>query len=194
MNSGENLTCFKAYDIRGKLGEELNEEIAYRVGRATAQSLNSKTVAVGFDARATSTDLAGTVAKGICDAGADVLDIGLAGTEEMYAAVTEFNACAGIEVTASHNPIDYNGMKIVGRASKPLSEQEFRLIKSLAEESNFSQSQKTGVVFDKKEVASAAYVDKVLEFVDCANLKPLKIIINSGNGAADLPWMQLIKN
>ena len=110
MNSGKNLTCFKVYDIRGKLGEELNEDIAYRVGRATAQSLNSKTVAVGFDARATSPDLAGAVAKGICDAGANVLDIDLAGTEEMYAAVTEFEACAGVEVTASHNPIDYNGM------------------------------------------------------------------------------------
>ena len=71
---------------------------------------------VGFDARATSPDLARALASGICDAGADVLDIGLAGTEEMYAAVTEFDACAGVEVTASHNPIDYNGMKIVGTA------------------------------------------------------------------------------
>ena len=108
------------------MGEELNEDIAYRIGRATAQSQKAKTVAVGFDARATSPDLAGAVAKGICDAGADVLDIGLAGTEEVYAAVTEFDACAGIEVTASHNPIDYNGMKIVGRGSKPLSDQEFK--------------------------------------------------------------------
>ena len=74
------------------------------------------------------------MAKGICDAGADVLDIGLAGTEEMYAAVTEFDACAGIEVTASHNPIDYNGMKIVGRGSQPLSDEEFEAIKDLAEE------------------------------------------------------------
>ena len=184
MNSGKNLTCFKAYDIRGKLNEELDENIAYRVGRTTAQSLNSKTVVVGFDARATSTGLAGAVAKGICDAGADVLNIGLAGTEEMYAAVTEFEACAGVEVTASHNPIDYNGMKIVGRGSKPLSYDEFERIKGLAMENNFSQPQKMGFVLDKKEVARAAYVDKVLGFVDCAILKPLKIIINSGNGAA----------
>ena len=123
--SVKNLTCFKAYDVRGKLDEELNEDIAYRIGRATAQSQKAKTVVVGFDARATSPDLARAVAKGICDGGADVLDIGLAGTEEMYAAVTEFGACAGIEVTASHNPIDYNGMKIVGRGSKPLSDDEF---------------------------------------------------------------------
>ena len=184
MSSGKNLTCFKAYDVRGKLGTEINEDIAYRIGRATAQSQKAKTVIVGFDARETSPDLAFAVAKGICDAGADVFDIGLAGTEEVYAAVSEFDACAGIEVTASHNPIDYNGMKIVGRGSQPLSEQEFGLIKNLAEESNFSQSQKTGVVFDKKEVARAAFVDKVLGFVDCSNLKPFKIVINSGNGAA----------
>ena len=137
MISGKKLTCFKAYDIRGKLGEELDEDLAYRIGRATAQSQKAKTVAVGFDARATSQGLANAVAKGICDAGADVLEIGLAGTEEVYASVLEFGACAGIEVTASHNPIEYNGMKIVGRGSQPLSEQEFGLIKVLAGENNF---------------------------------------------------------
>ena len=88
MNSVNKLTCFKAYDVRGKLGEEFNKDIAYRIGRAIVQSQQAKAVAVGFDARATSPDLAQAVAKGICDAGADVLGIGLAGTEEMYAAVT----------------------------------------------------------------------------------------------------------
>ena len=184
MNSVKNLSCFKAYDVRGKLGEEINSDIAYRIGRATAQSLNSKTVAVGFDARATSPDLARAVAKGICDAGADVFDLGLAGTEEMYAAVTEFDACAGIEVTASHNPIDYNGMKVVGRYSKPLSNDEFEAIKELAESDYFIKGPKKGAVVNKKEAARAAYVEKVLGFVDCTKLKPLKIVINSGNGAA----------
>ena len=184
MISGKNLTCFKAYDVRGKLGQELDEEIAYKIGRATAQSQKAKTVAVGFDARATSPGLTDSLAKGICDAGADVLDIGLAGTEEVYASVTEFGACAGIEVTASHNPIDYNGMKIVGRGSKPLNDQEFKAIKELTECDSFIQSPKKGVVLDKKEAARAAYVEKVLGFVDCVNLKPLKIVINSGNGAA----------
>ena len=88
MNYFKKLTCFKTYDIRGKLGEELDEDIAYRIGRATAQSQKAKTVIVGFDARATSSNLAQAVARGICDAGADVLDIGLAGTEEVYAAVS----------------------------------------------------------------------------------------------------------
>ncbi len=184
MTFVKKLTCFKAYDVRGKLGEELFEDIAYRIGRATAQSQKAIKVVAGFDARATSPDLARAVAKGICDAGADVLDIGLAGTEEMYSAVKEFGACAGIEVTASHNPINYNGMKIVGRGSKPLSDWGFEAIKNLAQESNFDQSRKEGIVINKKEVARAAYIEKVLGFVDCSNLKPLKIVVNSGNGAA----------
>ena len=175
---------FQSYDVRGKLGEELNEGIAYRIGRATAQSQQAKTIVVGFDARATSPDLAQALAKGICHAGADVLEIGLVGTEEMYAGVTEFDACVGVEVTASHNPIDYNGMKIVGRGSQPLTEQEFGLIKDLVEENNFSQPQRTGAVLDKKEMARAAYIEKVLGIVDYSDLKPLKIVINSGNGAA----------
>ncbi len=192
MNSVNKLTCFKAYDVRGKLGEEINEDIAYRIGRATAKSQKAKTVILGFDARATSPDLACAVAKGICDAGADVFDIGLAGTEEVYAAVSEFGACAGVEVTASHNPIDYNGMKIVGHGSKPISDDEFGRIKDLAEKNNFSRPQQTGSVLDKKEVARAAYVEKVLGFVDCSKLKPLKIVINSGNGAAG-PTLDAIK-
>ena len=113
MSPGKPLTCFKAYDIRGKLGEELNQEIAYLIGCATAQSLNTGSVVLGFDARETSAGLAQAVARGICDAGANVLEIGLSGTEEVYSAVMSFNADAGIEITASHNPIDYNGMKIV---------------------------------------------------------------------------------
>ena len=155
MTSHKNLTCFGTYDIRGKLGEEFNEGIAYRIGRATAQSQNAKTVAVGFDARATSPDLAKAVAKGVCEGGADVLYIGLAGTEEMYAAVTELEACVGIEVTASHNPIDYNGMKIVRSGSQPLSVQEFKAIRELAEGNSFFKVQKTGAVLDKKDDARA---------------------------------------
>ena len=120
MTLVNNLTCFKAYDVRGELGEEFNEDIAYRIGRATAQSQKAKTVVVGFDARATSPGLADAVAEGICDAGADFLEIGLSGTEEVYAYVAGSGACAGIEITASHNPIDYYEMKIVGRRLRSL--------------------------------------------------------------------------
>ena len=122
MTQNIRLNCFKAYDIRGKLGAELTEEIAYRIGRSVAQVLQTTHVVIGYDARETSPSLANAVARGVQWAGANVLDIGLSGTEEMYWAVTSQNACAGIEVTASHNPIDYNGMKIVKRGSEPLSD------------------------------------------------------------------------
>ena len=151
MNTASELTCFKAYDVRGILGEELNESIAYLIGRATGQSLNAKTVAVGFDARESSPSLALAVMRGICDAGADVLNIGLAGTEEVYSAVYTFNADAGIEVTASHNPIQYNGMKIVKKGPQPLSDHEFAKIKYLAEEVKFIDAKRPGSIIDKKK-------------------------------------------
>ena len=178
------LKCFKAYDIRGRLGEELNEDIAYRVGRATAESQNTKSVIIGFDARATSLSLAKAVAKGICDTGADVLDIGLVGTEEVYAAVSEFNTDAGIEVTASHNPIEYTGMKIVKHQSQPLSADEFSKIKYLAEKGNFNHVVASGLTIDRKTEAREAYIEKILEFVKLESLESKKIVVNSGNGAA----------
>ena len=184
MKENNKLECFKAYDVRGQLGRELNEDIAYRVGRAVVQSLKAKTVALGFDARETSPSLAKAVASGVCDSGADVLDIGLSGTEEIYSAVSAFNIDAGIEVTASHNPINYNGMKIVKHQSRPLSDQEFLNIKHLAEENNFFCSKRSGSVINKVSSARKVYVDKILNFVNLQILKPLKIVINSGNGAA----------
>lgn len=111
----EKLTCFKAYDIRGKLGSELNEEIAYRIGRAYCQWLKPAKVVVGGDARATSVELKNALAKGLMDGGADVIDIGMVGTEEVYFATRFYGVDGGIQVTASHNPIDYNGMKLVKR-------------------------------------------------------------------------------
>ena len=128
------LTCFKAYDVRGKLGVNFNAAVAYRIGRAVAQHFQAANIVVGYDARETSSDLAAAAMRGICDAGSNVMSIGLAGTEEMYWAVTESNACAGIEITASHNPINYNGLKIVKSGSRPLDDKDdFQVIKTLAE-------------------------------------------------------------
>ena len=184
MNSGGGLTCFKSYDVRGKIGDELNPEIAYRIGRATVDILGAKNLVVGFDARETSAALAKSISLGICEAGADVIEIGLAGTEEMYAAVTAFNTSGGIEVTASHNPIDYNGMKIVKHGSQPLSTNEFAGIQHIAEENKFSLPQRTGLLINKESEARVSYIEKILAFICLENLKPLKIVINSGNGAA----------
>ena len=116
------LTCFKAYDVRGELGVNFDATIAYRIGRAAAQHFQAKSIVIGLDTRETSPELAAAVMHGICDAGSNVFSLGLAGTEEMYWAVTEFNACAGIRIIASHNPINYNGIKIVKLGSQPLND------------------------------------------------------------------------
>lgn len=112
-NDMKKLTCFKAYDIRGKLGEELNEDIAWRIGRAYGEFLKPKTIVLGGDVRLTSETLKLALARGLQDAGVDVLDIGMSGTEEIYFATFHLGVDGGIEVTASHNPMDYNGMKLV---------------------------------------------------------------------------------
>ena len=179
------LTCFKAYDIRGELGVSMNPSIAYRIGRAVAQHFQARSVIIGRDARETSQELAEAVARGVGDAGGDVMDIGLAGTEEMYWAVTEFSACAGIEVTASHNPINYNGVKIVKSESQPLDDvKDFKVIKRLAETENWVAAKSSGIIYEMSENARHKYTKRVLSFIDVALLKPLKIVVNSGNGAA----------
>ncbi|MET0094992.1 MAG: phosphomannomutase CpsG, partial [Sedimenticola sp.] len=135
------LSCFKAYDIRGKLGTELNEDIAYRIGRAFAQFLDARRVVVGGDIRETSEPLKQALARGLMDAGADVIDIGMTGTEEIYFAAFHLDVDGGIEVTASHNPIDYNGMKPVGRGAVPISgDTGLHEIQRLAEENRFEPS------------------------------------------------------
>jgi phosphomannomutase len=178
------LTCFKAYDIRGKLGVNFDADVAYRIGRAVAQHFQAANIVVGFDARETSPELAAAVMRGICDAGSNIMSIGLAGTEEMYWAVTEFNACAGIEITASHNPINYNGMKIVKSVSQPLDDQEdFQAIKAIAEDQTWIENSSKGSIKDISKEARKKYVQRVLSFLNHSNLKPLKIVVNSGNGA-----------
>ncbi|MCT8151252.1 phosphomannomutase CpsG, partial [Klebsiella aerogenes] len=132
------LSCFKAYDIRGKLGSELNEDIAYRIGRAFGEYLKPKEVVLGGDVRLTSESLKLALAQGLQDASVDVIDIGLAGTEEIYFATSYLEVDGGIEVTASHNPLDYNGMKLVRESSKPISgDTGLRHIQILAEENSF---------------------------------------------------------
>ena len=179
------LTCFKAYDVRGEIGVNIDVSLAYRIGRAVAQHFDAKSVVIGFDARETSPAFATATARGAMDAGADVLDIGMAGTEEMYWAVTEFGACAGIEITASHNPINYNGMKIVKSGSRPLDDAgDFQVIKALASAQQWVDVDALGKEFDRSTEAREAYVGRVLSFADAKALRPLKIVVNSGNGAA----------
>lgn len=180
------LTCFKAYDIRGKLGTELNDDIAYRIGRAFGEYLKPKKIVLGCDVRLTSESLKLSLAKGLQDAGTDVFDIGLSGTEEIYFATSHLGVDGGIEVTASHNPMDYNGMKLVREESKPISgDTGLRDIQKLAEENNFpSVNDDIRGKYEKTSILSA-YVDKLLTYINFKNFnRPLKLVINSGNGAA----------
>ena len=181
----DQLTCFKAYDVRGELGVNFDVVIAYCIGRAVGQHFGDGAVVIGYDARETSPELAVAVARGVCDAGSKVLDLGMAGTEEMYWAVTEFGASAGIEVTASHNPINYNGLKIVKSGSRPLDDtNDFQVIKRLAEASDWAEGSGALDVKDISVDARTKYVDRVLSFVDVDALCPLRVVVNSGNGVA----------
>ena len=186
VNKNNNkLSCFKAYDIRGKLGEELNEDIAWRIGRAYAQCLAPKQVVVGGDVRLTSESLKLALAEGLMAGGCDVLDIGLSGTEEIYFATFHLNVDGGIEVTASHNPIDYNGMKLVRSGARPVSgDTGLKEIQHVAEMNDFAPTQHKGNY--KKINILREYVDHLLSYVNLNNfrIKPMKLVINSGNGAA----------
>lgn len=179
------LTCFKAYDIRGKLGDELNEDIVYRIGRAYAQFLKPKSVVVGGDVRLTSKTLKNALSNGLRDEGVDVVDIGLAGTEEIYFATSYLKVDGGIEITASHNPIDYNGMKLVRANSRPISgDTGLNDIKRLAEDNNFSPVNFSARGSIRELSTLDAYVQHLLSYVDVSKLKPLRLVVNAGNGAA----------
>jgi len=179
------LTCFQAYDVRGVIDENFDEAVAYKIGRAVAQHFNANSVVLGYDARLTSSQYALAVSDGVRDTGADVFGIGLSGTEEMYWAVSEFSACAGVMVTASHNPINYNGLKIVKSGSRPLNiEEDFNVIKALAEKDVGISNGAVGRLLDRSDEARNAYVERVIRFINPNSLRPLKVLVNSGNGAA----------
>ncbi|MEL0553761.1 phosphomannomutase CpsG [Raoultella lignicola] len=180
------LTCFKAYDIRGKLGEELNDNIAYRIGRAYGEYLKPRKMVLGGDVRLTSESLKLALANGLRDAGTDVVDIGLAGTEEIYFATSYLNVDGGIEVTASHNPMNYNGMKLVRENSKPISgDTGLYSIKKLAEENIFTDVAPQHRGGYEKVSINEAYIEKLLSYIDFENFdRPLKLVLNAGNGAA----------
>lgn len=177
------LTCFKAYDIRGKLGTELNEEIAYKVGRAYGQIYQPKTVVIGCDVRLTSEDLKQATIRGLNDAGVDVLDLGMTGTEEVYFAAFHLNVQGGIEITASHNPMDYNGMKLVRENARPISaDTGLKDIQSLAESEQFIEVEKKGTT--QKYNILPEFIEHLLTYIDPSKIRPLKLVMNAGNGAA----------
>jgi phosphomannomutase len=185
------ISCFKAYDVRGRVPDQLNEDIAYRIGRAFTAFLSAKKIVVGHDIRISSPSLTDALIDGITDAGADVLHIGECGTEEVYFAAFNNDVDGGVCVTASHNPIDYNGMKFVRDGARPISGDTGLLdIKRLAEKGDFP-----AVIFKGKVSlldSRPDYIKHMLTYVEVAALKPLKIVANPGNGGAGLVMDELV--
>lgn len=178
------IDSFKAYDIRGQIPNQINAEICYRIGNATGAFLDAKTVVVGRDMRLTSNEFADAVIKGLTEAGVEVLDIGLCGTEMVYFGTSHLKADGGIMVTASHNPADYNGLKLVREEARPISADtglvEIRVLAESDERQVGEGGKRTQVsVFD-------AYIEHMLGYVDRDKLKPLKLVVNPGNGCASI--------
>jgi phosphomannomutase len=181
----KSITCFKAYDLRGRIPAELNEDVAYRVARGYAQFLSPKRIVVGRDIRLSSSGLADAVCRGLTDSGVDVYDIGVCGTEGVYFATFHGGYDGGIMITASHNPPDYNGMKFVREQSKPISgDNGLQEIRGFAERADFPKAECSGV--RRPTEILDAYVAHLLSYVDVKKLKPLKIVVNAGNGGAGL--------
>ena len=179
----EKLACFKAYDIRGKVPDELDFDMAYAIGRAYAAAFRPNYVVVGRDVRLTSEKMADAVTRGLTDSGCDVYDIGLCGTEQVYFSTAHLGASGGIMVTASHNPADYNGMKVVREGSRPISaDTGLKEMEALVVRNAFPKPGARGTV--KKVDTTAAYTGHVLSYVNTAMFTGMKVVANSGNGCA----------
>lgn len=181
---------FKAYDIRGIVPTEVNEELAYRVGRAYASLYHPKTMCIGCDVRPSSESIKAAAAKGLMDGGADVYDIGICGTEMMYFGTFYYGMDGGFMITASHNPSDYNGIKIVRQEGIPVSaDTGLKDIENLAFSGNFEDAPAKGRLFTKEILDD--YVETVLSFVDTEKIKPFHIVMNGGNGCANVVFEKL---
>ena len=179
----EKITCFKAYDVRGRIPDQLNEDIARRIGRAYADVIKPAKVVVGHDIRLTSEAIKAALTEGLLEQGVDVYDIGLCGTEEIYFATSHAGMDGGVAVTASHNPKDYNGMKFVREQSMPISGDTGLFdIQALAEANEFTPAAQRGQLYPLD--TSDAYIKHLLGYVDVDSLTPLKIVVNAGNGGA----------
>lgn len=192
-----NKNAFKAYDIRGVVPTEVNEEMAYLVGRIFAVIYGAKEVVVGRDVRTTGEKLVAALTEGLNHGGANVIDIGQCGTEMVYFATAHLNADGGIMVTASHNPAEYNGMKLVRRGARPVSADTGLMdIADMVVKSEIPH----GVYMDKQAGTAKtidimpAYIDHLLSFIDTKALKPMKIVANAGNGGADAVLQELEKH
>jgi len=175
--------AFKAYDIRGRVPEELDSDLAYAIGMAYAEHVNPEKVVIGHDVRLSSRELSAALAAGLIDAGVDVHDMGLCGTEEIYFATFSQTMDGGIMVTASHNPANHNGMKLVREDAKPISgDSGLKVIQALVESGYKRAKGKIGRI--QNLCIREDYIKHLLSYVDIRTLKPLRIVTNAGNGCA----------
>lgn len=180
----QRIPCFKAYDIRGRIPAELNADLCYRIGQAYAAFVQPRRVVLGRDVRASSIPLAQALAAGLNDSGVTVLDLGLCGTEQVYFYTFHTQADGGIMVTASHNPADYNGMKLVREESRPISgDSGLREIEALAAAANLPAPVSPPGITQVIEPLED-YTAHLLSYVDRAVLQPLTVVVNAGNGCA----------
>ncbi len=185
------LSCFKAYDIRGRIPAELNEPLAYQIGQSYAAFVKPNRVAVGRDIRATSATLSAALIRGLNDSGVNVADIGLCGTEGVYFATFAEALDGGIMVTASHNPPDYNGMKFVREGSRPISADTGLLdMRALIEEGRLPPRAARPGTTQARDI-TGKYVEHLLSYVQPSKLQPFKVVVNAGNGGAGLVIDQL---
>ena len=176
-------SCFKAYDVRGRVPDELNEELAYKIGQAFVTFLKAGRVVVGYDIRLSSNDLASALSQGMISGGTEVLNIGLCGTEEVYYATGALDADGGIMLTASHNPAEYNGMKFVREESKPISSDTGLLdIQKMVQEGSFVKGGAPGTIHETN--IRNKYVEHILSYIDPDLLQPIRAVVNAGNGCA----------
>jgi len=184
MDASRISNSFKAYDIRGRIPDEFNEDVAYRIGRAYVEFLKASRVCVGHDIRLSSPAVSLALEKGLTDQGCDVVDIGLSPTEEIYFVTSNMRLDGGIMVTASHNPIDYNGMKLVRQESRPISgDTGLKDIELMVTRGALDEAKgRTGTIehIDTKD----AYVEHLMTYVDVKKIKPLRVVMNCGNGCA----------
>ena len=187
------ITGFKAYDIRGKVPGELNTDLAYKIGRAYSALINAGKVVVGHDVRESSNEISDALKRGLNDNGADVIDIGLCGTEMVYYSTPYFDADGGIMITASHNPPEYNGMKFVKRDSVPVGYDS-----GLNEVEQMIIENELGKIGDRKGTSSnenvmSDFIDHLNKFFDSGKINPLKVVVNAGNGCVG-PALNTIEN
>jgi phosphomannomutase len=181
-----NLSAFKAYDIRGRIPDEINAELIYQIGRAYAAYVKPRKVAVGRDIRLTSEEFAQSLIRGLTDAGVDVLDIGLCGTEGVYFATFHYELDGGVMITASHNPPDYNGLKLVREQSKPIgADTGLKEIAAMIGSGKLPPPPPAKGRVEKLD-SNADYVQHLLEYIDLKSLRKLKVVVDAGNGGAGL--------